>query len=116
MKKIVITGGIGYIGTELCKIYSGESWKNQITVIDNRFISARVNQLRKWNMSFIHADIRNSEDVKEYLKDADIVHHLAGITEVPKTKEELNEDRDRELNEVAEKGTSSYIKRNFKKL
>ena len=24
MKKIVITGGLGYIGTELCKIYSGE--------------------------------------------------------------------------------------------
>ena len=33
MKKIVITGGIGYIGTELCKIYSGESWNNKITVI-----------------------------------------------------------------------------------
>ena len=25
MKKIVITGGLGYIGTELCKLYSGES-------------------------------------------------------------------------------------------
>ena len=34
-KKIVITGGIGYIGTELCKIYSGISWNNEIIVIDN---------------------------------------------------------------------------------
>ena len=25
-KNIIITGGLGYIGTELCKIYSGESW------------------------------------------------------------------------------------------
>ena len=34
-KKIVITGGIGYIGTELCKIYSGYSWNNEIIVIAN---------------------------------------------------------------------------------
>ena len=47
MKKIVITGGIGYIGTELCKIYSGESWNSKITVIDKRFVSKRVNQLTK---------------------------------------------------------------------
>ena len=82
MKKIVITGGIGYIGTELCKVYSGESWNNNITVIDNRFVSERVNQLRDWNINFVHADIRNSEDVKKYLNEADIVHHLAGVTDV----------------------------------
>ena len=29
-KKIVIMGALGYLGTELCKIYSGESWKNKI--------------------------------------------------------------------------------------
>ena len=33
MKKIVITGGLGYIGTELCKIYSGYSWNDKIIVI-----------------------------------------------------------------------------------
>ena len=38
-KKIVITGGLGYIGMELCKIYSGESWNNEILVIDNQFFS-----------------------------------------------------------------------------
>ena len=109
MKKIVITGGIGYIGTELCKIYSGESWNNQITVIDNRFISERVNQLRNWNMNFVHADIRNSQDVKKYLNEADVVHHLAGITDVARTKEESNLDLDRELNDVAEKGTEAIL-------
>ena len=39
-----------------CKIYSGYSWNDQITV-DNRFISERVNQLRNWNMNFVHGDI-----------------------------------------------------------
>ena len=109
MKKIVITGGLGYIGTELCKIYSGESWNNQITVIDNRFISERVNQLRNWNIDFVHADIRNSEIVDEYLKDADVVHHLAGITDVARTKDEQNPEKDKEMNDVAEKGMSIII-------
>ena len=52
MKKIVITGALGYIGMELCKIYSGESWHNQVVAIDNRFFSERVNQLTKWNIKF----------------------------------------------------------------
>ena len=41
MKKIVITGGLGY-GTELCKIYFGYSWNDEITVLDNRFISKEL--------------------------------------------------------------------------
>ena len=109
MKKIVITGGLGYIGTELCKIYSGESWNNNITVIDNRFISERVNQLRNWNINFVHSDIRNKELVREYLKDADIVHHLAGITDVARTKDEQSHEKDREMNDIAEKGTSIVL-------
>ncbi len=115
MKKIVITGGIGYIGTELCKIYSGESWNNQITVIDNRFVSERVNQLRNWNINFVHADIRDIGAVKEHLKDADIVHHLAGITDVARTQEEQNSDRDKEMNDISEKGTSIILSETPKK-
>ena len=53
-KNIVITGGLGYIGTELCKIYSGVSWNNNVVVIDNRFISERVNQIRKWGIEYIN--------------------------------------------------------------
>ena len=109
MKKIVITGGIGYIGTEICKIYSGESWNNQITVIDNRFISERVNQLRKWNINFVHADIRKIDEVKKYLNEADIVHHLAGVTDVPRTELELNQEKDKELRDIAEKGTDVVL-------
>ena len=68
IKKIIITGGLGYIGTELCKIYSGVSWHHKITVIDNRFISERVNQIRNWNMNFVHGDILDKELVNKYLK------------------------------------------------
>ncbi len=109
MKKIVITGGIGYIGTELCKIYSGESWNNKITVIDNRFISERVNQLRSWNIDFIHADMTDLESVNHHLREADVVHHLAGITDVSRIKEESSSDKDLKMKEVAEKSTSIVL-------
>ena len=109
MKKIVITGGLGYIGTELCKIYSGYSWNDKITVIDNRFISERVNQIRNWNMNFVHGDILDKELIKEYCKDADIVHHLAGITSVPRVKSEANAEHEKKIEEVAIEGTQNII-------
>ena len=109
MKKIIITGGLGYIGTELCKIYSGESWNKKIIVIDNRFISERVSQLRDWNINFIHADIRDRDKIKYYLEDADVVHHLAGITDVARTEDESNSQADNELNDVAKNGTEIIL-------
>ena len=52
-KNIIITGGLGYIGTELCKIYSGESYSNKIVAIDSRFVSERINQLKGKTISVI---------------------------------------------------------------
>ncbi len=108
-KKIIITGGLGYIGTELCKIYSGFSWHHKIIVIDNRFVSERVNQLRNWNIEFIHGDILNKDLIKKYFKDVDIVHHLAGITDVPRTKSESYSKKDEEIKTVAEQGTQNIL-------
>ena len=108
-KKIVITGGLGYIGTELCKIYSGYSWNDQITVIDNRFISERVNQIRNWNMNFVHGDILNKDLIKKYCHDADVVHHLAGITDVPRVKSEANIEKEKKIEEVAKEGTQNIL-------
>jgi len=116
-KNIVITGGLGYIGTELCKIYSGISWNNQIVVIDNRFVSERVNQLRKWGIEYVNGDILDLEFLKKYLDKADIVHHLAGITDVARTTKESNLEKDNKLTSVALDGTKnilSTIKENCK--
>ncbi len=109
MKKIIITGGLGYIGTELCKIYSGYSWNDEITVIDNRFISERVNQLRNWNINFIHGDILDKDLVKKYCHDAGIIHHLAGITDVPRVKSESKVENEEKIKLVAEVGTQNII-------
>ena len=108
-KKIIITGGLGYIGTELCKLYSGVSWHHDIVVIDNRFISERVNQIRNWNMEFIQGDILDKDLMLKLCKDADLVHHLAGITDVPRTKNDSSKIQDDKIKEVGEIGTQNIL-------
>ena len=40
-------------------------------------------------MEFIQGDILDKSLIKKYCEDADVVHHLAGITDVPRTKANL---------------------------
>jgi len=108
--KIVITGGLGYIGTELCKIYSGESRRNQVIVLDNRFLPERVAQLRKWGINFVLGSILDETVVQNVLLDADIVYHLAGITDVAYVKSEANTERDNLIRDTGVLGTRNIIK------
>ena len=108
-KKIIITGGLGYIGSELCRIYSGESWSNEITVIDKNFFSERVNQLSNWNINFFQGDILDKNFVYYHVKDADIVHHLAGITDVAYVKKNGNKERDNLIKITAIEGTQNIL-------
>ena len=110
MKKIVITGGLGYIGSELCKLYSGEARFNNITVVDTRFVSERVKQLRDWGIDFIQASILDEKAISKIVSDADVVIHLAGITDVAYTKTESNESQDNEIRITGIDGTRNIIK------
>jgi len=108
-KKIVITGALGYIGTELCKLYSGFSWKYEVVAIDNRFVSERVNELKRRKIKFIQADILNLDSIKHYIKEADVVHHLAGITDVAYVKKEANKEKDDLTASIAIEGTANVL-------
>ena len=99
-KKIVITGGLGYLGTELCKLYSGISRKHEIIVIDNRFLSERVNELKNWNIKFIQGAILDKELMQKLMHDADIVHHLAGITDVAYVSNDIDIERDKKVKKI----------------
>ena len=63
MKKVLITGGLGYIGMELAKIYSGLTRSHDVTVIDNQFFSSRVNQLKIWGIKFQQLDILDKNNI-----------------------------------------------------
>ena len=109
-KKIVILGALGYLGTELCKIYSGESWRNKVIGIDSRFISERVSQLKGWNIEFFQGQILDVEFLKKHLHDADVIHHLAGITDVAYVKSKTKSESDEKIRSVAIDGTNNVLK------
>ena len=109
MKKIVILGALGYLGTELSRIYSGESWKNKIIAIDSRFISERINQLKKWNIEFFQGHILDKDFLNKHLNEADVVHHLAGVTDVAYVKTEANSELDERISSIAIEGTNNVI-------
>ena len=108
-KKIVIVGALGYLGSELCKLYSGESWFHNVVAIDSRFVSKRVNQLNEWNIKFHQGQILDKEFLNKHLNDADIVHHLAGVTDVAYVKKESNPNQDEKIKKIAIEGTNNIL-------
>jgi nucleoside-diphosphate-sugar epimerase/2-polyprenyl-3-methyl-5-hydroxy-6-metoxy-1,4-benzoquinol methylase/dTDP-4-dehydrorhamnose 3,5-epimerase-like enzyme len=110
LKKIVITGGLGYIGMELAKIYSGKSNHYDITVIDKAFYSERVSQLKRWGIQFNQVDINNKIEIKKALTDSDIIYHLAGITDVATTIEDVNVQREKLVRKTGIEGTRNIIR------
>ncbi len=110
MTKIVITGGLGYIGTELCKLYSGEARYKKIVVMDTRFVSERVKQLTDWGIEFVQGSIMDETLMQNLLKDADVIYHLAGVTDVAYVKTQSNEEKDKEIREFGITGTRNVIK------
>ncbi|MFN4915008.1 MAG: NAD-dependent epimerase/dehydratase family protein [Sphingomonadales bacterium] len=63
---IVITGGAGFIGSSIC-IYLKRKYPNYtIIAFDNlkrRGSETNIDELRNYNIEFIHGDIRNKEDL-----------------------------------------------------
>ena len=110
MKKIIITGGIGYIGMELSKIYSGKTRDFDVTVLDNEFYSERVSQLKRWGIQFEQLDILDDDQLQKHIGDADLMYHLAGITDVGTTEKDIDKKRDKKVRTVGIKGTQNIIK------
>ena len=108
-KKIIIIGALGYLGTELCKLYSGESWHHDVIAIDNRFVSKRINQLKDWNIKFYQGEILDKVFLEKHLSNADIVHHLAGVTNVAYVKKESNSEQDEKIRKIAIEGTNNIL-------
>ena len=108
-KKIVIFGALGYLGTELGKLYSGESWFHEVIAIDSRFVSKRVEELKDWNIKFYQGGILEKDFLKKHLQDADIVHHLAGITDVAYVKKEARQGQDEKIKKIAIEGTNNIL-------
>ena len=83
MKKILITGGAGYIGSTLATKLVNLGHK--VTVVD--ILKYNKNSIyhlfSKKNFNFIKADIRNSKLIKKLLLKNEIIIPLAGLVGAP---------------------------------
>jgi nucleoside-diphosphate-sugar epimerase len=83
MKKILVTGGAGYIGSKL--ITKLVELKFNVTVVDSlKFSSKSINHLfNKKNFTFIKDDVRNKKLIKKLLKANEFIIPLAGLVGAP---------------------------------
>ena len=73
-RKILITGGAGFIGSALARQLAAEG--NQVTVLDD-FSRGRRDRLDGAHCEVLHGDIRDPQDVGNALIGQDSVFHLA---------------------------------------
>ncbi|PJA01255.1 LPS biosynthesis protein WbpP [bacterium (Candidatus Gribaldobacteria) CG_4_10_14_0_2_um_filter_41_16] len=78
MTKILITGGAGFIGSNLAEKLAGQG--QQVAVLDN-LATGRLSNLKKIEnqIQFIQADIRDLDSLRESFKGFDFVFHLAAL-------------------------------------
>lgn len=86
MQKILITGGAGFIGSNLCEYFLSKGYK--VTCLDNFSTGHKYNIEHLFsnpNFELIEGDIRNLEDCKNAIKGADYVLHQAALGSVPRS-------------------------------
>lgn len=86
MKKIVITGGAGFIGSNLCDYFISKG--NEVICLDN-FATGHLHNLNAVinnpNFTLIEGDIRNFEVCLKAVQGVDYVLHQAALGSVPRS-------------------------------
>lgn len=85
-KAILITGGAGFIGSNLCDYFLSKGYL--ITCLDN-FATGHLHNISSLlnhpNFKLIEGDIRDIETCKKAVKDIDFVLHQAALGSVPRS-------------------------------
>ncbi len=85
-KKVLITGGAGFIGSNLCDSFLAAG--NEVVCLDNLATGFKYNiahLLSEGAFTFIEGDIRDIEVCKEAMEGVDVVLHQAALGSVPRS-------------------------------
>lgn len=85
-KSVLITGGAGFIGSNLCEHFLQKGYR--VTCLDNFATGHRYNIepfLSQENFTLIEGDIRDLEVCRQAVKEVDFVLHQAALGSVPRS-------------------------------
>lgn len=95
MRTVLITGGCGFIGTNLvAELAQRSNWR--IRVLDDESLGSR-DDLADPAAEFVHGDIRDGELLRSVLRDVDVVAHLAADTRVVDSQRDPEENFERNV-------------------
>lgn len=77
---VVVTGGAGFIGSHLVRRLCAAG--HAVTVLDD-LSTGDLSRLAGLPVRFIHGDVRDREAVREAIRGADAIFHLAAVVGVP---------------------------------
>jgi UDP-glucose 4-epimerase len=85
---VLVTGGAGYIGTELINLLIANPQVEKVVVYDNlsrlnynQFLGLRLQ--KHFKLSFVKGELLDSRNLKKVLKGVDVVYHLAAKVTTP---------------------------------
>lgn len=94
MQKVVVTGGAGFIGSNLVDALIEKGY--EVHVIDNYIDGKREGRINP-KATYHDVDLRKVEEIKPILEGADVVFHTAAIPRVPYSVEHPVETTDQNI-------------------
>lgn len=134
MKKVLVTGGTGFIGSHLCETLVESGY--DVTAYDqynsNNSWNWLENSTRKKDIKVVLGDIRDAEHLKKHVRENNIIFHLAALIGIPYSYENpsayietnvkgtlnvLNSSRDQNISDIIITSTSEvYGKAQYDKI